>query len=710
VIGGLWLILLCSCWLLGIVIGDLCRLDPRMVGFATAATAVGALLARPKPGARLLAAAVCAVALGATRASLSPPPESSARLDPYLGADVRVAGVLSEPVRPLSSPLTTASASSVRAYDLLLLDATAVAPAGRDASADADLASQIDPVQVRVLLDRTIAVTDSSLVSAPDLLPGDALVVDGRLLPSHSGPGPPTLFAARAQRTSSGTPSLAAPGSDLRFAMARLRAAVDANLHRYLPDPQASFASGVLLGGSGPPDGDFRLQLQRSGLAHLLAIDGYKMVVVGGAVSAALVRFLGPQLAALPICLTLLGYTLLTGAHAAAVRAAIMAGLTTVAAVGGRLADPLTSLLLAAAVMGAVDPHVPLDLGFQLSFSATLGLILLWPRIHRRLRRLPKPLAEPAGVTVTVSLATLPVTVAAFQSVSLVSPLAHIAAVPLVPVVMLSATALAAAAPFPILATPLGWAAWVPATLLVEVVRVAGGAPGAAVTTGRPPPLLGMALAVALLVWGLAGLPECATSIAALRQLIPWRGWSWLPMVMPACLLLAVSAGMVRSARPDGLLHVSGLNSGRGQAAFVRGPTGKTLLVVQGRVDGALLQREVADRLAVWEHHLDFVVALDDDAASSLTETVARYPSEQRPSSLGGSRLDLGSGAFADLYGGGVSAFAVSYGVVRIPIWGQPPPPAGQTRPPDASPRSEFVSDEAVSDGLTIWTAPGSPA
>src|SRR5207244_4580452 len=126
---------------------------------------------------------------------------------------------------------------------------------------------------------------------------------------TNDGRGPPTLFGARvlAHEPASG---FAAPA-----ALATLRAAAEASLRRYLPEPQASLAAGVLLGGSGQLDADFRLQLQRSGLAHLLAIDGSKQVAVAAALGALSVRLLGAQLATLPIVLSTPALALLSGAH-----------------------------------------------------------------------------------------------------------------------------------------------------------------------------------------------------------------------------------------------------------------------------------------------------------------------------------------------------------------------------------------------------------
>src|SRR6185295_3486122 len=104
---------------------------------------------------------------------------------------------------------------------------------------------------------------------------------------------------------------------------------------------------------------------------------------------------LGPRLAAVPVLLGIAGYTLLTGAHPSAVRAGLMVGLGTLAALSGRLADPLTGVVLAATLMAAVEPRILLDVGLQLSVSAILGIVLLWPRWRSRLRRVPRLIADP---------------------------------------------------------------------------------------------------------------------------------------------------------------------------------------------------------------------------------------------------------------------------------------------------------------------------
>ncbi len=483
------------------------------------------------------------------------------------------------------------------------------------------------------------------------------------------------LGAWRASAVGAGDTAFSAPApvaglmASLLEWLAGVRAAAEGGVHVYLPEPQASLAVGVLLGGPGHLDAAFRLDLQRSGLAHLVAIDGFKQVVVAGALSAVGVRVLGARGVALPIVLGVGAYTLLTGAHPSAVRAGLMVGLATLASVAGRVADPLTSLLLAVVAMAAVEPRILLDVGLQLSLSATLGIVLLSPRLRRPLRHLPRAIAEPVGLTLAVTLATLPVMLSRFQSVSLVSPAAHVLALPLLPAVLASTALLAVAAPVPPLGVAAAWLAWLPSTLLVTVIQVCGRLPAAAVSTGRLAPLASTCLAAALLAWGVYGLPETIAFRLALRQALKRRqalvgGWR----VAAVCFSLTLAGcGVLTVARSDGRLHVDRLAVARGEAVFIRGPTGRTVLLVSGRVDDVALLDQLADRLDVWEHALDTAVQVDAPAEKGLALVLARYPAGRLIGPGEETRLDLGGGT-ALVVSAADSRVWVSYGMDRA--WG----------------------------------------
>jgi ComEC/Rec2-related protein len=501
-----------------------------------------------------------------------------------------------------------------------------------------------------------IAIADLRSLSVPQLLLTTVLAALAACVASpHRLPRTLALLAcaaslgaARASFTAElpALRQLGAATNALTATLAPMRTAARANISAYLPQPQAALAAGILLGGSTDLDPAFKADLQRSGLAHMVAIEGFKLVIVAAGVSALAARTLGPRLALVPCLLTVASYTLLTGAHPSAVRAALMVSLARLAGLSGRIADPLTSLALALLGMALIEPRILLDMGLQLSVSATLGIVLLWPTLRRRLRlyRLPRALAEPIGLSLAVGLACLPLTLGAFGLVSLASPLAHVVAVPLLPAQLLGTALLALAAslaqaPPPAwlpslaawlpssLATASAWLAWLPASLLVAVVRGFGSLPGAAVSTGRLSPLAAVALAAALLGWGLWQLPELREARLA------WRGWqrqhqaAFQPITCAAAALLL--AASLKALMPDGRLHVEPLGLQRGEAVFVRGPTGTTAVVVLGPLRPAELASQAAGHMAVWEHHLDAVVALDPRAQAALGPLLSQYPPSQ---------------------------------------------------------------------------------
>ncbi|MBV9172543.1 MAG: ComEC/Rec2 family competence protein, partial [Chloroflexi bacterium] len=307
-----------------------------------------------------------------------------------------------------------------------------------------------------------------------------------------------------------------------------------------------------------------------------------------------------------------------------AVRAAVMLALSELARLSGRMPDPLTALVLAVALMGLADPRVLFDVGMQLSASATLGIILLWPSFRRALRSLPRWIAEPGGLTLAVSLATLPVNLTVFDQVSLVSPLAHVVAMPLVPLVMCTAALLAligSITPGSGLENIAAHAAWVASWLLTQVVSLFGGLPGAAISTGNLAPATAIGLACAILAFAVWQQPDLAALRARSR---PYHA----PFLTGATALLSVC--VILLTRPDGQLHVQLLShTTSGEAVFIRGPTGQTALVVVGRVNGVAVLSELQATLPVWEHGIDTLVVLDPAADSGVGSVVERYPARQ---------------------------------------------------------------------------------
>lgn len=268
-------------------------------------------------------------------------------------------------------------------------------------------------------------------------------------------------------------------GAPLLAALYAVRGWTRARLQALLPEPHASLLVGILLGSRTGLPPEVAEAFSRSGTSHILAISGWNITLVVGFLGAG-ARFL-PRRLALPLLLAgIAAYTVLVGASAAVVRAALMGSLYLFAQHVGRPGDALTALFASAWAMTLWDPRMLGDIGFQLSCSATLGMLLFVPVWNRALHRWPAWLGESAATTLASQLLTWPIAGLHFRTYSLVVPLANLVACPaLAPLMLLGALTLCLGR-VPLLGTLLCGATWAVASYMLAAVRWTGSLPWAA--------------------------------------------------------------------------------------------------------------------------------------------------------------------------------------------------------------------------------------
>ncbi len=250
-------------------------------------------------------------------------------------------------------------------------------------------------------------------------------------------------------------------------------------LEALLPEPQASLLVGVLLGSRASIPSEVQEAFARSGTSHILAISGWNINIVAAFLAAAgrrLPRKLSWGLVLAGIAL----YTLFVGAGAAVLRAALMGILYVVAQQVGRPGHGLTALFASAWAMTLWSPALLGDIGFQLSFGATLGMLLFVPVWTELWVRWPAFLAESLAATLSSQLLTWPILALYFRQFSLVVPLANLLACPsLAPLMLAGALALLLGA-VPGAGTALCGIAWLLASYMLAVVGWTGSLPWAA--------------------------------------------------------------------------------------------------------------------------------------------------------------------------------------------------------------------------------------
>jgi ComEC/Rec2-related protein len=222
-------------------------------------------------------------------------------------------------------------------------------------------------------------------------------------------------------------------------ALALAKAWLIASVERLLPEPQAGFLVGLLVGG-GVRSPELKAAFVATGTAHVMALSGYNIMIVNRWLDRVLswLRF-GKRarwaIGGVGVCF----FVIATGASPSLVRAAVMSVISIIALSCGRRSMQGRVVVYAASLMLFFSPTLlRTDLGFILSVAATLGLIFIAPIIEPFAGFLPKlfGIRKTAGETVAATLATLPFCLAAFGKTSLVALPANLLLLPFVPATM----------------------------------------------------------------------------------------------------------------------------------------------------------------------------------------------------------------------------------------------------------------------------------
>lgn len=224
-------------------------------------------------------------------------------------------------------------------------------------------------------------------------------------------------------------------GSGLYRALLRIRERGRDAIKVSLPEPHAALLTGILLGDSSGLPRELSDDFRETGMTHIIAISGFNIAIIIGMLDLMTAPVFPRRTAAILIMVIIGLYALLVGASASVVRAALM-GITYLIGIRlmGRPTYAVAGLFTAAFLMTLAHPEALWDVGFQLSFAATLGLVLYAGPWSRRLDRgapailapevrgrVLKVLAEVVVVTLAAQVLTLPLILYHFGRLSLAS-------------------------------------------------------------------------------------------------------------------------------------------------------------------------------------------------------------------------------------------------------------------------------------------------
>jgi competence protein ComEC len=388
-------------------------------------------------------------------------------------------------------------------------------------------------------------------------------------------------------------------------------------IDRLLPSPQAPLLEGILLGvESGIPE-DTREDFNRTGTSHIIAISGTNIVVVIGVLMGILIPIAGKKRAGWITMIGVAFYTVFVGADPAVVRAAIMGGLSIIAAQTGRKAYGLTSLAFSVWLMTLWNPLALWDVGFQLSVAATAGLVLFsrdFTSIARKAllrgftpdmtRHILHWVVEPITVSLAAQITTTPLILLYFGRLSIISLIANVLIAPAQAYIMvLGWIAVLVGMLWLPLGKPLAWVVWLPLTYTLKIVHGLSQFNWSSMDVNFSSSgawIFYVLLLAFALIW--IQHPEDRSMIfKRIRQ----RATLYALAVVATITSLLVWASAF--SQPDDKLHIYFLDIGQGHAVLIQTPHGAQILV-DGGPNPTRLRSTIGDALPFWDHDLDMLI------------------------------------------------------------------------------------------------------
>ncbi len=297
-------------------------------------------------------------------------------------------------------------------------------------------------------------------------------------------------------------------------------------------------------------------------------------------------------------------FMLITGFAPSIVRASVMAGMVLLSRMIDKDCDFATSIALAALVMEIVNPLCVFDLGFQFSFCATIGIVLMSNKISRffETHNITKVVAEILGITIAAQLSVIPIMVNYFNQVSIISVLSNLIVVPLTGVITVLGFLLSGVSTLPLLANPIAFIVTILVGFVKLVSQYAADIPGATLKI----PDFGV-FGTVIYFMGLYAFFNFKKTIDFMRK-----------RKQVSFAVVAILLVVMLNFLPDGKLKITVFDVGQGDSVLISTPKGQHVLVDTGdgktKLSSVLLGMGISnlDLVILTHPHSDHVGGLEE--------------------------------------------------------------------------------------------------
>jgi len=202
-----------------------------------------------------------------------------------------------------------------------------------------------------------------------------------------------------------------------------------------LPPADAGLVAGMVLGSKSLLTEKVWRGVLGSGTAHVVVASGTNVSLLAMYLLALLTYFTKRPKAVVLIAIVIWCYAVLCGLEAPIVRASLMVTIAFIGQAIGRKTDTLRIFLISFVIMLLVKPRWFYDLGFWLSYLATLSMLLFGRKLQDRLHFLPGLMKESLSTSLSAQIGVTPVLLLVFHNLNAVSPVINALVVPVVPTI-----------------------------------------------------------------------------------------------------------------------------------------------------------------------------------------------------------------------------------------------------------------------------------
>lgn len=229
-------------------------------------------------------------------------------------------------------------------------------------------------------------------------------------------------------------------GSFIKRKLFSLKDEFEKNINSFLPSPESDLLNGILFGSKSDIPKELYDNFVKTGTAHIIALSGFNITIIVIFLAWIFGYFSSNAKAVVISAIVVVSlFVVMTGASSSVVRAALMGVVLLLAKYYGRAQYSLNALVFAAVVMVVLNPKILIfDISFQLSFLAAIGILYIYPFLLIKFDKIPNTfkLRDSLTATLAAQTAVLPILIYNFKQISIISPIANVLIIPLIPFAM----------------------------------------------------------------------------------------------------------------------------------------------------------------------------------------------------------------------------------------------------------------------------------